>query len=182
MGKIILYTAISLDGKIARSNGDVSWLEDIPNPDKTDYGYKKFYNSIDTTIMGNNTYQKILELGVDFPYTDKDNYVLTNNKKLKKNTNVNFLSENIVAFIKNLKNRKGKNIWLVGGGQVNTLLLSNGLIDEILLFIMPFVLIEGIELFENVQKKIKFELVKSEEFSSGVVGLHYKVLTQMASY
>ena len=55
MRKIRLYIATSLNGKIARSDGSVDWLDAVPNPDKTDYGYTDFLESVDTTIMGNRT-------------------------------------------------------------------------------------------------------------------------------
>lgn len=52
MRKIKLYIAISLNGKIAKANGDVEWLNSIPNPNKNDFGYSEFYHSVDTTIQG----------------------------------------------------------------------------------------------------------------------------------
>ncbi len=55
MGKIILYIASSLDGYVARENGDVDWL-----PTNTDSGYDDFYKSIDTVIMEKKTYDQIL--------------------------------------------------------------------------------------------------------------------------
>ena len=55
MRKIILYIAQSADGYIADKAGRVEWLEKIPNPENTDYGYQDFYQDIDTTIMGNRT-------------------------------------------------------------------------------------------------------------------------------
>ena len=67
MRKIILYIAASIDGYIAGPNGEIDWLDSIDNPDNLDFGYTKFYKSIDTIIMGNSTYKQILSFGVDFP-------------------------------------------------------------------------------------------------------------------
>ena len=58
--KLILYIASSLNGKIADAEGRVDWLESMPNPDKLDYGYAEFYDSIDTTIQGNATYKQVM--------------------------------------------------------------------------------------------------------------------------
>ena len=77
MRKIISYIAMSIDGKIAKANGDISWLEEIPNPNNDDYGYAEFYNSIDTTLMGRITYEQVIGFDVPFPYPDKTNYVFT---------------------------------------------------------------------------------------------------------
>ena len=68
--KIVLYIATSLDGYIARDNGDIDWLSIVESP-KEDYGYKDFLKSIDTVIMGRRTYEQVVTFG-DFPY--KDNY------------------------------------------------------------------------------------------------------------
>ena len=73
MRKLKLYIAASLDGYIAGPNGEIDWLDAGGDGD---YGYQEFYASIDTTLMGNSTYQ--LTLTVDeFPYPGKANYVFT---------------------------------------------------------------------------------------------------------
>ena len=173
MRKIILYIATSLDGKIADKDGGVGWLDEIPNPEKSNYGYSEFYNSIDTTIMGNSTYQQVLGFGVEFPYKGKKNYAITRNPSLTKDQNVEFISQNVVEFISNLKQKSGKDIWCVGGAGLNTLLLDHGLIDELRIFIMPIVLGEGIPLTRQLKNKAKFNLEKSINHSSGVLELQY---------
>ena len=67
MRKVILYVAISLDGKIAKTDGSVEWLEDLPNPENSDHDYVEFYESIDVTIMGNSTYQQVKESSNKLP-------------------------------------------------------------------------------------------------------------------
>lgn len=175
MRKIKLYIAISLNGKIAKADGSVHWLESIPNPEKSDYGYYDFYNSIDTTIQGYNTYKQIVDWGIDFPYADKKNYVLTRKQELTNNKDVDFIKENPIDFIKRLKSDKGKDIWLIGGGQINTMLLSAQLIDDIYLHVMPIIIPDGIELFEHIPKETKLNLISSKNYSSGVVELKYSV-------
>ena len=54
MTKILVYIASSLDGYIARENGEIDWL-----PETTESGYDAFYNSIDTVIMGKTTYNQV---------------------------------------------------------------------------------------------------------------------------
>ncbi len=176
MKKIKLYIAISLDGKIARPDGDVSWLEQVPNPDNNDYRYTSFYNSIDTTVMGNNTYKMIKSFGGDFPYPDKENYVITRDKSLKDDNNVKYLSEDIEFYINSLKNRSGKDIWLIGGGEVNKLLMDLGLVDELIVFVMPIILGEGLPLFGEKLKGVNLDMIRSKKYHSGVVELNYNVI------
>ena len=135
MKKIKAYLAISLNGKISRANGEVDWLDALPNPEKLDYGYYDFYATIDTTIQGYNTYTQVMNWNIDFPYADKKNYVLTRKQGLAPTEQVEFISENHIDFLKKLKQQEGKDIWLIGGGQVNTMLLNENLIDEIILHV-----------------------------------------------
>ena len=167
MGKIILYIASSLDGYIARENGDVDWL-----PINTDSGYDNFYKSIDTVIMGKKTYDQILTFG-DYPYKGKKSYVFTRNDSLTKDENVEFAS-NVEEFSRNLVSSKG-NIWLVGGSELFSAFLEHKLVDEIILSIIPTVLGKGIPLFQNINQETNLKLIKTTEYS-GLVELTYKVL------
>ncbi|MFB6320752.1 dihydrofolate reductase family protein [Saccharicrinis sp. FJH54] len=173
MRKLVLYIACSLNGKIARMDGSVDWLENLPNPDANDYGYAEFMDSVETTVMGNKTYQQISGWDMEFPYKDKINYVLTRNVEKEEDAYVKFISDDPVAFIRMLKSGKGKNIWLIGGGQVNTLLWNHGLIDEIRVFIMPYILKSGIELFEGLPDESQLSLIRQHTFESGVTELVY---------
>jgi len=176
--KIRLYIATSLNGKIARPDGSVDWLESIPNPDKTDYGYEAFYGEIDTTLQGYKTYQQLLSWGIPFPYPDKKNYVVTRKKDVENNGDVMFIREEPVAFIRGLKQQAGKDIWLIGGGEINTLLLNAGLIDELELFIMPVILPEGIGLFGGIPEETGLRLLETQSFASGAVRMTYRVENQ----
>ena len=175
MKRIKLYIATSLNGKIAKADGSVDWLEKLPNPDNSDHGFAAFYDSIDTTIQGGKTYRQIIGWDIEFPYIGKTNYVITRNQNLKKNDHVKFVTENPVEFFQNLKKQEGKDIWLIGGGQVNTLFLNAGLIDEIRVFIMPIILPNGIELFEMLPEEKFLHLKATKEYSSGAVELVYGI-------
>jgi dihydrofolate reductase len=173
--KIKLYIAISLNGKIAGADGSVDWLENIPNPEKTDYGYAGFFDSVDTTIQGYNTYNQVIGWGIDFPYKGKKNYVLTKKQNVKNTKFVEFITENHTDFIRALKEEKGGDIWLIGGSQANTLVLNAGLLDEIIVFVMPVILSEGIELFDAFPKETRLTLIETKSYSSGVVEMKYGV-------
>ena len=175
MRKIKSYIAISLNGKIAKSDGGVQWLESIPNPEKIDYGYSEFLKSIDTTIQGHKTYEQLLSWGIEFPYSEKDNYVLTRDPSLLDDQNVKFIKNNHLQFIRELKEKEGKGIWQIGGGQVNTLLLNENLLDELILFIMPIIIPGGIELFEFIPKEKILELKGVKKYPTGVVELKYEL-------
>ena len=175
MRKLKLYIAASLNGCIAKPDGNVDWLEAIPNPKKYDYGYYDFYNSCDVTLQGNNTYKFILNSGYDFPYTTTKNYVFTRNSDLRDNKDVTFVRDDIADFVRSIKEEEGKDIWLIGGGQINTILLDHKLIDEIWVHIMPIVLDDGIPLFKILAKDVNLELISSKAYDTGVIEIKYKV-------
>ena len=170
MKKLILYSAASIDNFIARAGGETDWLD---SPEYSipveDFGYREFYDSIDTILMGNTTYKQLLSFNIPFPYPDKKNYVFSRSADLEDNENVEFITGDIKAFVERLKKNKGSDIWLIGGGQINTLLLKNNLIDKIILTIVPIILGNGIPLFPENLKETKFHLTSSRSFNNGFV-------------
>ena len=174
MRKIILYIASSLDGYIARKKGEVDWLDEFNNTGE-DYGYFKFYDSIDVTLMGNKTYKTTLSFG-EFPYKEKKNYVFTKQNILPQADFVEFINKNIVSFAKDLKTQKGKDIWLIGGTQINEFFFNNDIIDELILSVMPVTIGNGIPLFTKSIKPLKFRLIDEKSYKNGVVQLHYSIL------
>ena len=86
MRKIILFIASSLDGYIARENGDIDWL-----PETGSSGYDDFIKSVDTVVMGKKTYDQVLTFG-GYPYKDKKSYVFTRNKNLTKDEDIEFVA------------------------------------------------------------------------------------------
>ena len=164
--KVRLFIASSLDGYIAREDGSVDWLFS-----DADYGYSEFYGSIDTLVMGRKTYEKSLEFE-EHPFRGKKVYVFS--RSVKKKKGVEFVSD-VISFMKRLVRSKGKNIWLVGGSEIVSVFLNEGLIDETIVSIHPVILGEGIPLFKNVQKEVWLSLQKSVSFDSGLVQIHYTV-------
>jgi len=171
MRNIILYIAASLDGYIARADGSTEWLH---NPAYTlegeDFGYSALLQTIDTTLMGHGTYQAILGFDIPFPYPDKANYVFSRSAH-PDTEHVRFVSSDAVTFIKNLKQQEGQSIWLIGGGQLNTLLLNAGLVDEIILTYIPIVLGSGIALFAPEAQEKQLQVKKSKSYANGFVQL-----------
>jgi dihydrofolate reductase len=166
--KIILFIATSLDGYIARENGDIDWLFS-----DQDYGYHKFYDSIDTVLLGGKTFRQVMGFGGDFPYATKNCYVFTHDVSNESNDEVTFIHHNVADFVSDLKNENGKDIWLIGGSQINTILLNEGLIDEMRIFMHPVILGSGIPLFQQVALESWFKIHDVEEFESGLIQLTY---------
>jgi dihydrofolate reductase len=175
MRKIKLYIACSLDSYIAGENGSIDWLFS-----DADYGYTKFYNSIDTILVGRKTYDQSLTFE-EYPYKGKKVYVFTHKaeiEKKKKIPDVEYIDDDIPEFVRRLIQQPvgNKDIWLLGGGEIVSIFLNADLVDEIILSIHPIILGKGIPLFSNIKKRVNLRLLESIPFESGLVQLHYRIL------
>lgn len=169
MKKVMLYIAESLDGYIAGPNGELDWLPETPGED---YGYHDFIKGIDTTLMGAKTYEFVLSVD-DFPYKDKRNVIFTRSKSLPKSEYVEFCDEDIVQFTQNLKMGEGKDIWLIGGGQIIAPLIEANMVDEYFIAVCPVILGRGIPLFKGIGHMQKLSLISAKNYASGLVMLHF---------
>ena len=171
MRKLTLYIAASLDGYIARTDGGIDWLENkVYAIEGEDYGYSDFMQTIDTTLMGHSTYKVVLNMDMLFPYSDKTNYVFSHSEHPNAE-HVQFVPRNATGFVKQLKQEPGKDIWLIGGSQLNTLLLNAGLIDEIILTYIPIVLGKGIPLFAPGASEKMLKVTDTKNYKNGFVQL-----------
>lgn len=167
MKKIILYIAESLDGFVATKDGSVAWLD--PYFD-ADYGYEDFMKGIDTVVQGNTTYQQFKP-----KYEGKSSYVFTKNPEKYSAEGTTFVKGSPREFIEGLDEEKHQRIWLVGGPILLSEFLNEGLVDELIIFIMPLLLNEGVKLFSDVKTDHKLSFTNSKNYKNGVVELQYRI-------
>lgn len=175
MSSIKLYIATSLDGFIAREDGSVDWLDDLPNPNKLDYGYNDFIRSIDTVIMGRKTYDEVLDFDIDWPYKDCTSHIVSRNAGFQVSTDRTLVLHDLSKkALQEMKENAEKDIWLVGGGELVTAFLNLQAIDEMIIFFMPIILGSGLRLFPGSPAESKYTLVDSQAFETGVVMMTYR--------
>lgn len=167
----ILQIATSLDGYIARLDGSIDWLP-VPEEGGEDYGYTKFYNSIEALVMGATTYEQVLSFG-DWPYPGKFSYVLTHRDLSTTRTDVCFVQGGVEEVVKDVNKKGYQRVWLVGGGKVAASFMEQGLVSEYMIGVIPIILGSGISLYQSVPEQ-KLDLIETNTFSSGVVGLRYR--------
>ncbi|MCT1578920.1 dihydrofolate reductase family protein [Oceanobacillus kimchii] len=169
--KVKLFIATSLDGYIATKNESIQWLDDIEG--EGDNGYLRFYEEIDTVIMGNKTYQWLESQNLsEFPYQSKDCYVFSR-KESGSNENVIFVNDDVERFIQMLQNKEGRDIWIVGGGELLSSFIEKDLIDEYIITVAPIILGEGIPLFKEASSVINLSLIGTQKFNQ-FIELHYE--------
>lgn len=169
--KVILFIAMSLDGYIAKLDGDISFLSMVEKEGE-DYGYAKFIETVDTVILGRKTYDKILSMGLDISYGSRNVFVLTHTPH-PITDKITFYSGSLPEFISSLKTKDGKHIYCDGGAETIHQLLQEDLIDEITVSVIPILLGNGIRLFSRNFQEQKLQLVTSKSFEKGLVQLHY---------
>ena len=178
MPEVILYVATSLDGYIARPDGGIDWLDEIPEQGEEpveDYGYSEFFASVGVVLMGRVTYEQLLTFDVDYPYPGTDGYVFSRTRAGEQDENVRYVDgSDIPGMIGQMKAAGHKNIWLIGGGQLVQEFLKLDLIDRMEIFILPLILGEGIPLFPPPTPQVNLELVGSRSCENGMVQLTYR--------
>src|SRR6267378_1723954 len=131
--KIVLGLGISLDGYIARLNGAVDFLF-MPK----DYSMAPFFATVDTAVMGRKTYDVSLKMGGGgFGDSKMKSYVFSYSQPPGERGSVTFVSEPPKSFVEKLRKRSGKNIWLMGGGELARDFLKEDLVDELYIGIVP---------------------------------------------
>lgn len=168
MRKVILFIASSLDGFIARTDGSIDWLFT-----GSDYGYNQFYDSIDTVLVGRKTFDQVLEFSKS-PFEKKKCFVFTRRTNLENTQDMQFVN-NVIEIVTQLIRSPGKDIWLVGGSEIISVLLNSDMINEIILSIHPIILGSGIPLFRDTRKLSCLRFMNSKTFDSGLVQLHYEL-------
>ena len=172
--KIIVNIATSADGYIARTDGSLDWLTRRPAP-KGFYGLPKFSRSIDAKILGRKTFDLSVKMGANFS-ADDVHYVFSRRPSpASVPAGVQFVTDSIRYFAERLRKQTGKNIWMMGGGEIIGSFLDEDAIDEFIINVVPMFTGEGIPLIAPRHREVPLRLLSLHQFPDGVVQLHYDV-------
>lgn len=175
--KVTLHMVSSLDGFIAKKDGDISWMQSKDHYEKgislTDEDIAAFLKNIDCYVMGSKTYEQALELG--WPYGDVPVVVLTKRELPAIRETVDFYSGDLDQLVNRELKPKYKNIWMVGGAMLTKAFIRSKLADEIVISIMPVILGDGILFFDFVGQEQLLHLADVKAYKDGMVELTYEV-------
>ena len=172
--QIIVHIAASADGFIARPDGDLEWLTSRPAP-KGFYGMNAFMRSIDTMLLGRKTYEASLRMGARFDSKGRTIVFSRHAPPASAPSGVEFVNGAIGPFVSGLRERRGKNIWLMGGGDLIASFLDERAIDEFIVSVVPVIIGDGIPLIARRLRHVPLKLQSVERFDDGLVQLHYRV-------
>lgn len=171
---VIVHIGTSADGFIARPDGDLEWLTSRPAPEGF-YGMNAFMRSIDTTVLGRKTYEASVRMGAKFG--SKSRYIVFSRHAPPADapSGVEFVNGAIEPFMRRLKEQPGKDIWLMGGGDLIASFLDAHAIDEFVISVVPVFIGDGIPLIARRHRHVPLTLHSVERFDDGVVQLHYRM-------
>lgn len=169
--KVRLFIATSLDGYIAGPGESLDWLFG-----DADYGYDAFIAEVDTLAMGRRTYEVVKSFG-DWPYYGLATWVFTRNGAMPHDGHVEFTAQPPADWLRAIEAKPGKDVWVVGGGELIREFLNARLVDEMTLAVHPVVLGGGIPLFPPGSPRHKLRLARVHSYPSGLVSSTYVVQT-----
>lgn len=174
--KCTVYMAISLDGFIARKNGDLDWLPAF-GANEEDYGYHNFMESVDALVMGRNTFTKVLSFGGKWLYGSKPVIVLSSQPCDIPDSlpdSVENLHGDMGDLVAGLLQRGFEHLY-VDGGKTAQMFLNNDLIDRYILTVIPVLIGTGISLFGPISTDRRLKLADHRSWPSGLLQLTYDV-------
>jgi dihydrofolate reductase len=177
--KTSVFIAASLDGFIARPDGDIDWLHrpEYAAHDGDDWGYGNFIASVDALVMGRHSFEKVLSFP-SWPYDGTPVVVLTSRKlaiPAHLSDKVEPMSAAPAALVEDLAARGKEHLYIDGGITIQRFLRA-GLIDEITLTQIPVLLGDGLPLFAAIGREIVLELIDSRHGDNGFVQSRYLLL------
>jgi dihydrofolate reductase len=170
MRKIRYGVAMSLDGYIAGPNGEADWvLID------SEFNFAELWAQFDTLLMGRRTYEAATARLGEASFEGRKTFVVSRTLKQADHPNVTILPELSRDWLKASRAESGKDIWLMGGGELFRLLLEMGAVDTVEVSVIPILLGGGVPLLPHPAQQTKLTLSSHKIYRSGLVSLIYDV-------
>jgi len=180
--------AVSLDGFLAGADGSIDWLHFSPDVQRVMADYWK---TVDTILMGRKTYAVAAQSGGAQSSAESGaksrtrratrqpalrTYVFSRTLEAIDQPGVELVRSDAAAFVRDLKARPGKDICLMGGGELAQSLLAADLVDEVGLNIHPVLLGTGIPVFRDPGQRVRLALTECRTLDGGCVLANYRVM------
>jgi dihydrofolate reductase len=188
MRNLVYFVACTVDRYIAREDGSFDFFlaegdhvadllsafpETMPGHLREVLGVTADNQLFDAVVMGRRTYEVGVAIGVTSPYPHLSQYVVSRSMESSLDPQVELVSGDPVARVRELKQEPGKDIWLCGGGELATALFPE--IDELILKVHPILLGSGIPLFTGTTGQASLELADSRVYDNGFILLRFGV-------
>jgi dihydrofolate reductase len=170
MKKIRYCVAMSLDGYIAGPNGEADWIVIDP-----EMNFAELWAQFDTLLMGRRTYEAAMARLGEASMQRIKTIVASRTLRQPDHPKATILSELTRDSIQALRAQKGKDIWLMGGGELFRLLLEMREVDTVEVSIIPVLLGDGVKLLPHPAQRARLKLSSHKIYRSGLVSLIYEI-------
>jgi dihydrofolate reductase len=181
MRKVTYGAAVSLDGYITGPDNAIDWLH-FSKDVTTLMG--EYFKQVDTMLLGRKTYSAAEAMGGggddSGQFAGVETYVFSRTLKKLSNPGAHLVSDDAGAFVREMKRKKGKEICVMGGGELARSLFEAGVIDEVGLNIHPVLLGGGVPMFPPSATRVSLELLESRSIDGGCVYVTYRVVKSRA--
>jgi dihydrofolate reductase len=179
--KFSVFIGSSVDGFIARANGELDFL---PMGGGEDYGYKEFMAGVDTLVIGRGTYETVMKYP-EWPYGQKRVVVLSGAKLdlqtvRTRGARVEQMSGEPTEIMAKLERSGTKSVYIDGGVTIQRFLRA-GLIGKMIITRVPVLIGQGIPLFGPLERDIALRHMETKSYPSGFVKSEYEVIPEKNS-
>jgi dihydrofolate reductase len=175
--KASVFIATSLDGFIARANGDLDWLTGVESAStEQDYGYQEFMDTVDTIVVGRKTFELVLTFDT-WHYSSKKVVVLSSRPNAVPPHLVDdgeWLSLPPQHLVERLAAQGATHLYIDGGKTIQGF-LNAGLIDELTITRVPILIGTGVPLFGPLNHDVRLTHIATQQFENGFVQSKYRV-------
>ncbi|MDA3947046.1 MAG: dihydrofolate reductase family protein [Helicobacteraceae bacterium] len=175
--RISVFIATSLDGYIAKPDGNIDWLmEKRYKLEGEDFGYSELYDACDLLVMGRNSYEKVASFD-EWPYPGKRVIILSRSLETLPEPigKVELFGGSVSELMETLRMENKKYLY-IDGGQVIQSFLKEGVVTDITITTIPILLGEGIRLFGTLPKEKNLKLIAAQGYENGFVQSRYEVV------
>jgi len=171
--KASIFIGTSLDGFIARPNGEFDFLDAGGNEP---HGYEEFMATVDALVMGRNTFETVLAFNA-WPYGEKPVFVLSSRAiaPAPAGAVVEHLSGDPAEIVARLEARGIQHIYVDGGITIQRFLQA-GLIQRLVITRVPVLIGSGIPLFGALARDVPVKHVATRTYAGGLVQSEYLVV------
>jgi dihydrofolate reductase len=171
--KASVFIGTSVDGFIARLNGDLDFL---PAGGGEPHGYREFMETVDALVIGRKTYETVLAFET-WPYAEKPVFVLSTRPlaPAPPDAVVEHMSGDPAEIVSQLETRGIKHVYVDGGITIQGFLQA-GLIQRLIITRVPVLIGDGISLFGPLPHDVRLEHVATRDYPSGLVQTEYRVV------
>ena len=178
MAQCSVFVGVSLDGYIARPNGDLDWLMGEGGGDSAEYGYNEFIAGIDAIVMGRNTFEKVVTFEKWY-YGNKRVVVLSHHPldlsvAQARGGVVEQLEGSPAEIVSKLAASGACRLYVDGGLTIQEFLRA-GLIGRLIISRLPVLIGEGIPLFGSLSHDIRLSHITTRTFPGGMVQTEYSI-------